>query len=163
MPMALDIPTLAAQVGALLGGANKTLSVAESCTGGLLGAAITAIPGSSAYFLGGIIAYHNSVKEKILGVQRALLDAHGSVSHDVAIAMAKGASHATGSDCSIAITGIAGPGGGSREKPAGLVYIAVLTPEASDVFEYRFAGDRREIREQAVAESLGKLGEFLGE
>lgn len=121
--------TLAHAVGKLLGSQQQTLAVAESCTGGGLGHMLTAIPGSSSYFLGGVISYANSVKTDILGVQATTLASQGAVSNPVACQMATGVQNRLGADWGISITGIAGPGGGSDEKPVGLVYIGIAGPD----------------------------------
>ena len=117
--------TLEAVVGGLLEEKGKTIAVAESCTGGLIAEKLTNVPGSSAYFLGGIVAYANSAKQGLLGVPEALLAEHGAVSEPVARAMAQGARERFGADIGVATTGISGPGGGSEDKPVGLVYLAL--------------------------------------
>lgn len=122
--------TLAAEVGALLRNESLTLALAESCTGGLISSLITDVPGSSEYFLGGAVCYANRAKEAILGVRPETLLAHGAVSAETAAEMAQGARRLFGADLGLAVTGIAGPRGGSPEKPVGLVYIHLSTPEA---------------------------------
>jgi nicotinamide-nucleotide amidase len=107
--------------------AGRTIAVAESCTGGLIAAQLTKIPGVSAHFLGGVVSYSNDVKERILGVPRALLELHGAVSPEVAEAMAAGVRERLGADLGLSVTGIAGPGGGTAEKPVGLVYLGLAT------------------------------------
>lgn len=114
-----------AQVTRLGAAAGKTIGTAESCTGGLIGAALTAIPGSSAVFHGGIIAYDNRIKSKVLGVSPELLKQHGAVSGQVAQAMARGAIETLDVDIAVSVTGIAGPGGGTKQKPVGTVYIGI--------------------------------------
>ena len=138
---------------------QQTLSVAESCTGGGLGSELTAIPGSSDVLLGGVIAYSNAVKEHLLGVSAELLEQFGAVSDPVAQAMAKGARHLTGSDWSMAVTGIAGPGGGSAEKPVGLVYIAVAGPDGCFSQPIRLGETRGRdwVRTVSVGEALNRL------
>ena len=138
---------------------QQTLSVAESCTGGGLGSELTAIPGSSDVLLGGVIAYSNAVKEHLLGVSAELLEQFGAVSDPVAQAMAKGARHLTGSDWSMAVTGIAGPGGGSAEKPVGLVYIAVDGPDGCFSQPIRLGETRGRdwVRTVSVGEALNRL------
>lgn len=127
----VDEQSLAVVVLKLLRQRGQTLAVAESCTGGGIGAALAAVPGASDVFLGGVIAYANAVKQELLGVSPEALATHGAVSDPVAIAMAEGARRTTGADWAIAVTGIAGPGGGSAEKPLGLVHIAVAGPDGT--------------------------------
>jgi nicotinamide-nucleotide amidase len=138
---------------------GQTLAVAESCTGGGLGAALAAVPGASDVLLGGVIAYANSVKQGLLGVPAALLEAHGAVSDPVARAMAEGARRATGADWALAITGVAGPGGGSAEKPVGLVHIALAGPAGCSSEGVRFGASRGRswIQTLAAGEALNRL------
>ncbi len=133
--------------------ANLKLAVAESCTGGLLGERITNIPGSSEVFLGGVIAYHNDVKRDLLGVPAEELARFGAVSEEVVLRMATGVQAKWAADIGIAITGIAGPGGGTPEKPVGLVWIAVAVREAR-ARRFQMIGDRAEIRERAAQAAL---------
>lgn len=134
--------SLASVVLELLRQRGQTLAVAESCTGGGLGAALAAVPGASDVFLGGVIAYANAVKEGLLGVPAELLALHGAVSDPVARAMAEGARRATGATWAIAVTGIAGPGGGSAEKPVGLVHLAIAGPDGCSSEGVRFGASR---------------------
>jgi PncC family amidohydrolase len=143
----------ASRVGEICRARGWSLAVAESCTGGLLGGAITALPGSSAYFLGGVVAYADEVKTSLLGVDPRLLAKHGAVSEPVARAMAQGARAATGADAAMAVTGVAGPGA-SDKKPAGTVFIAVALPGRTAVRRFAFAGNRGAVREQAVDAAL---------
>ena len=136
---------------------NLTIAVAESCTGGLLGAALTSVPGSSEVFRGGVIAYSNELKEELLGVPAGVLDQHGAVSAPVAEAMAAGVLKGTDADLAAAITGIAGPGGGTQEKPAGLVYIGIATSEGAETHEFRFRGMREVVRQRSVSAALALL------
>ncbi len=133
------------------------VAVAESCTGGLLGERLTNIPGASDSFVGGVIAYDNAVKETLLGVSRTELVAHGAVSEAVAAAMAAGARRSTGADVGLAITGIAGPDGGTPEKPVGTVWVAVDTPLGAKTYGGRLIGDRSEIRYRATQSVLDLL------
>jgi nicotinamide-nucleotide amidase len=130
------------------------LAVAESCTGGLLGARLTEIPGSSDVFLGGAIAYHNRVKTRILGVSGQLLQEHGAVSEAAVRAMAEGAIHHFGANAALSITGIAGPGGGTPEKPVGTVWIGCADGERVETRRSLFPGNRHEIRVRAVQAAL---------
>jgi nicotinamide-nucleotide amidase len=133
------------------------IAVAESCTGGLLGERLTRIPGSSDVFVGGVIAYDNSVKEKLLAVPRADLEAHGAVSEPVARAMAKGARQSLGTEVGLAITGVAGPDGGTPEKPVGFVWVVADTPAGAKAYGWRYIGDRAEIRFRATQAVLDLL------
>lgn len=138
-----------------------SLGVAESCTGGLLAAALTDVPGASDVFRGGIVAYHNDVKQALLRVDAEILTMHGAVCRETAEAMASGALKVLEVDVAVAITGIAGPGGGSPEKPVGLVYIAVAGPQSTFVTKNVFEGSRDSVRRQSVARSLELLMEQL--
>jgi nicotinamide-nucleotide amidase len=140
--------------------AGLTLAVAESCTGGLLGERITNIPGSSDVFLGGVIAYHNRIKRDTLGVREEDLRRHGAVSEEVALQMATAVRATVGADIGMAVTGVAGPGGGTPEKPVGLVWIAVSTSEAR-ARRFQFIGDRVEIRQRAAQAALEMLRRTL--
>lgn len=132
------------------------ISVAESCTGGLLAKRLTDIPGSSDVFVGGVVAYHNAAKVNDLGVPQDIIDKFGAVSEETVIAMARGAQQKFGTELAVGITGIAGPGGGSKEKPVGLVWIAVEGP-APRAKSFVFGGDRAEIRYRAVQAALGMI------
>jgi len=138
-----------------------SLGCAESCTGGLLGARITALSGASEIFWGGIISYANSVKEELLGVPAEIIKREGAVSEPCAQAMALGARKLLGVDWAISITGIAGPGGGSPQKPVGTVCFAFAGPEALWSFRRLLLGDRVEIRNSAVCFALAALLEAL--
>ena len=126
-----------------------TVAVAESCTGGLIAAAITEVPGSSGYFLGGVVSYSNQAKETFLDVPRTLLTEHGAVSREVAIAMATGARSRFGSDLAVSVTGVAGPDGGTLDKPVGLVYIGVASVTDSAVRHKQLQPDHA-VRERAA-------------
>ncbi|MDM7958715.1 MAG: competence/damage-inducible protein A [Synechococcus sp. WH 8007] len=138
---------------------GQSVAVAESCTGGGLGAALAAVPGASDVFLGGVIAYANRVKQQVLGVPEALLETHGAVSDPVAEAMAEGARRLTGADWALAITGVAGPGGGSEQKPVGLVHIAVAGPQGRSSEGIRFGTSRGRawIQTLSAGEALNRL------
>ena len=155
-----DEETLAIATGKLLQHRGETLGVAESCTGGGIGAALTSVPGSSQYFKGGVIAYDNAVKVHLLQVDEALLSTAGAVSHEVAKAMAQGVQSRLKTDWGLSITGIAGPGGGTPTKPVGLVYIGLATP-AGKVFSYekRWGNiqSRDFIRQLSTSEALDRL------
>ena len=138
-----ELTRLARTVGSLLLERGWTLGVAESCTGGLVTDAITEIPGSSAYLIGGIVAYANRIKRDLVGVPEELLETHGAVSFAVALAMAQGVRHALGTDVGLSTTGIAGPTGGTPDKPVGTVYVAVSSPLGDRVEHYVWSADRR--------------------
>jgi nicotinamide-nucleotide amidase len=160
----VDDDSLASVVLAALRRRGESVAVAESCTGGGLGAALAAVPGASDVFVGGVIAYANSVKQALLGVPAALLEQHGAVSDPVAVAMAEGARRATGATWGIAVTGIAGPGGGSEAKPVGLVHIAIAGPGVSSSEAVRFGSTRGRtwIQTLTCGEALNRLRLQLG-
>ena len=134
--------TMESVVGRLLSERGLSVSTAESCTGGLIAERITDVPGSSAYFLGGVVAYSNAVKAELLGVPEAILEAEGAVSEPVVRAMAEGARARFGSDFDVATSGISGPGGGTAEKPVGLVWIALASAEGTHAESFVFQVDR---------------------
>ena len=142
-------------------GRGLTLATAESCTGGLVAAVITAVPGSSAYFRGGIVAYADEVKAALLGVPEGALLAHGAVSAQVAKAMAGGARTRFGTSLAISVTGIAGPGGATTDKPIGLTYIGLADPTGVEVRRFQWPGDRAANRHQSAAAALAWLIERL--
>lgn len=144
-------------VGDALRARGFRVGVAESCTGGLLLGRLTDVPGSSAWVLGGVVAYDNDVKTVHLGVETELLRAHGAVSEPVAQAMARGVRARLHADVGVAITGIAGPDGGTPAKPVGTVVVAAVTPDADAVRTFSFHGDRRMVRQQAVAAALNMI------
>ncbi len=137
------------------------LATAESCTGGLVAAGLTAIPGSTDVVAGGVVAYSNEVKVGELGVPAELIERHGAVSAEVAAAMAQGVRERLGVDVGVSVTGIAGPGGGSEEKPVGLVYFHASTPEGEPGASFNFPGDRDSIRRRAVVGSLHLVRRLL--
>ena len=140
---------------------QATVASAESCTGGLIGKRLTDVPGSSAAYLGGVIAYANAVKVSMLGVEPAILEAHGSVSEPVARAMAEGVRSRLGARFGVATTGIAGPDGGSAEKPVGLVYIGLSGPEGTTVDRWVLPGDRELIRTSTAVLALDAVRRAL--
>jgi nicotinamide-nucleotide amidase len=148
-------------IGYLLTMAGATLAVAESCTGGLVGARITRVPGSSDYFGGGVVAYSNDVKKRLLGVRSTTLRSAGAVSGETASEMAEGVRSKCHATHGLAITGIAGPGGGTPEKPVGLVYTAVASKSGTRVSEHRLRGDREAVRERASQAALDLLRRVL--
>src|ERR1700693_3940808 len=151
------VAAAARELGELLRRQSLTVSVAESCTGGMVGSLITDQPGSSAYFLGGVIAYSNELKRVELGVSPALLKQVGAVSGEVAQAMAEGARSRFGSDLAVGVTCIAGPDADGTEKPVGLTYVAVASGGGTASHEYRFTGDRWSNRRQAAEQALRLL------
>jgi len=139
--------------------AGVTVAVAESCTGGLLGAALTALPGSTSFFVGGVIAYANEVKRRCLNVEADLLEREGAVSEPVA--MARGARNALGAQVAVAVTGVAGPEGGTEQKPVGLVWIGMAGREREEARSFHFAGHREQIRKAACQAALVWLESFV--
>lgn len=158
---AYDDMTLPERIGELLVNHEKKLAVAESCTAGLLGSMLTDIPGSSRYFWGGVLSYSNEAKIQFLGVKESTLQQYGAVSPQTAEEMARGIKNSSGSDLGLSITGIAGPDGGSEEKPVGLVYIGLATAEECLIKELRFVGSREAIRKLAAKSSLDMLRRYL--
>ena len=152
--MAEGLVSLAEQLQGICLGRGVTIALAESCTGGLVAATITSVPGSSGYFLGGVVSYSNEAKEAFLDVPAAALAAHGAVSAQVAKAMAVGARARFASSLAVSVTGIAGPDGGSDEKPVGLTYVALAKGDAADVRRFAFGGDRAANREAGTRAAL---------
>lgn len=151
-----------ARLGAALIRLQRTVCVAESCTGGLIGHRLTNIPGSSAYMLGGIIAYANSAKQMILHVPESTLIAHGAVSEPTAREMAISARAMFGADYALSVTGIAGPGGGTAEKPVGLTYIGIALPEGEVIVErHIWQGDREANKHASASAALALLWRHL--
>lgn len=148
-------------MGALLKQRRFKLSVAESCTGGLIGARITNISGSSEYFERGVVAYSNAAKTEMLGVPKALIDRRGAVSREVAEAMAQGIREAAGTDLGLSVTGIAGPDGGTKEKPVGLVYISLSSAQGVKTDEHKFLGNREQIKIKASQMALDMVRRHL--
>lgn len=149
------------QVGALLSQHGLTLSTAESCTGGLLAHRLTNISGSSGYFLGGVVAYAYEAKEVLLGVQHETLTHHGAVSEQVALEMARGVRQRLRTDFGLSVTGVAGPTGGTPEKPVGLTYIALAGPEGERCQCHIWQGDRLQNKAQSAEAALWLLLTYL--
>jgi nicotinamide-nucleotide amidase len=146
--------TLESAIGEILKATGKTLSTAESCTGGMISSLITSVPGSSEYFLGSVTSYANSVKENVLGVPSKIIEKYGAVSSECVSAMAEGVRRLTGSDYSVATSGIAGPGGGSDQKPVGTVWIGVSSHMGTETFSLRFNSDRKRNIERFSSSAL---------
>jgi nicotinamide-nucleotide amidase len=157
-----DADTLEQVVGRMLVARGLTVSVAESCTGGLLGHRLTNVAGSSAYFERGVVVYSNRAKQELLGVPEAILSAHGAVSAPCAEAMARGICERSGSACGLAVTGIAGPDGGSPQKPVGTVFFGVAVSGQVTSRRFRFAGDRLAVKWQSAQTALDLLRRSLG-
>ncbi len=153
--------TLEEESGKLLREQGLTLAVAESCTGGLLGHCITEVAGSSNYFLGGIISYSNEAKEKLLGVRHETLLAQGAVSEETAREMAQGARRVLGSDLALAITGVAGPGGGTAEKPVGFTYVALADARGEIVEQHTWPNGRSGNKAHSAEAALRLLKSYL--
>lgn len=141
----------------LLKASGKTCATAESCTGGMIGSLITAVPGSSDVYLGGVVSYANSVKENVLGVSNNTLESFGAVSGECAREMALGVKKITGADIAVSVTGIAGPGGATDDKPVGLVWFGIATNDVVRVEKAIFAGSRDEVRKSAAMHALGMI------
>lgn len=159
-----DVVQLANETGVALKAKGITIATAESCTGGLLSGALTAIPGASDTFYGGFVTYANEAKMAMIGVPYAVLREFGAVSKECAAAMAEGAMHAAGVHLAISVTGIAGPDGGSRDKPVGLVHFAVATAESTRHLKktYDPTWSRDEIRKAAVVDALSLVKKIAG-
>ncbi|MFC2140598.1 CinA family protein [Candidatus Auribacterota bacterium] len=149
------------RLGTLLTQKNLSLSLAESCTGGLISHRLTNIPGSSLYIKGGIIAYDNAIKINLLKIPAQVIAEKGAVSKEVASLMAQGVRQLMESDIGIGVTGIAGPTGGTKEKPVGLVYIGIATGDKTEVQKFLFTGEREEIKAKTADEALAKLLKLL--
>jgi PncC family amidohydrolase len=148
-------------VGQLLTEQKLTIALAESCTGGLIAHRLTNVPGSSDYFIGGVVSYANEAKERVLGVSHQTLQEHGAVSEETAREMARGVRRLFQTDVALAITGIAGPSGGTPEKPVGLTYIALAAEDLERCERYFWRGDRRANKEQSAEAALAMLCEYL--
>jgi nicotinamide-nucleotide amidase len=156
-----DAETLELVVGRALLERRLTLAVAESCTGGLLGHRLTSVPGSSAYFERGVLVYSNRAKEELLGVPAEVLRVHGAVSAPCAEAMARGAAERAGTACALAITGIAGPDGGTPAKPVGTVFVGLAVEGRVSARRFRFLGDRASVKWQSTQAAFDMLRRAL--
>ncbi len=152
---------LEALVGAYLKERGLRLAVAESCTGGLIGHWLTNVPGSSDYFMGGVTAYSYEAKSRLLGVSREMLDHYGAVNRETVLQMARGARLALDADIALSVSGIAGPGGGTPEKPVGLTWIGLSAPDFEDAWKYIWQGDRLQNKAQSAEQALRLLVDFL--
>ncbi len=156
-----EMHSLEAQIGNLLRQRRWRLALAESCTGGLLGHRITNVPGSSDYFLGSIVAYAYEAKVNLLGVRWETLERYGAVSRETVLEMARGARERLGAEVALSISGIAGPGGGTPEKPVGTTWIGLVAPDAEQAHRFQFRGDRETNKQQATEEALRLLLHYL--
>lgn len=156
MPTIQQIP-LEEQIGQLLQKHKLTMGTAESCTGGRIAHLITSVPGSSAYFLGGVVSYSNQVKHEVLKVSEESLEKYGAVSRPVVVQMVRGIQYLLHCDCAVATSGIAGPGGGTPDKPVGTVWIAAIYKDRLKASLFHFNGDRREIISQSSEAALAML------
>ena len=148
-------------IGEIMTRRGLTLAAAESCTGGLVSHHLTNVPGSSVYFLGGVVAYANQTKLELLGVQASTLDSHGAVSEETVLEMASGVRRALHADIGIATSGIAGPGGATPSKPVGLVWIALSAADASTARSAIYPGDRLAVKEQSAQAALQLVLDYL--
>jgi PncC family amidohydrolase len=155
--------TLEEIIGRLLTEQGLTIAVAESCTGGLIAHRLTNVPGSSVYFMGGVVAYSNEVKERVLGVSHETLSVHGAVSEECAWEMARGVRCLLGTDVAISATGIAGPTGGTPQKPVGLVYVALVAQDLERCERHLWRGDRLENKRRTSEAALEMLRRYLEE
>ena len=153
--------TLEIVAGELLRRRGLRLAVAESCTGGLIGHRLTNIPGSSDYYMGSVTAYAYEAKVRLLGVSWSSLEEYGAVSREVAIEMARGVRTNLNADIGLSVTGIAGPGGGSAEKPVGLTWIGFSSPDGEEARQFIWQGDRLQVKEQSAEAALDILVEYL--
>jgi PncC family amidohydrolase len=156
----LDEP-LEVSLGKLLVQRGWRLAVAESCTGGLICHQVTNVPGSSDYFMGGVVAYSNEIKVHLLDVRQETLDQFGAVSQETVLEMARGARRALEADIGLSISGIAGPGGGTPDKPVGTVWIGISAPGLEEAWCYYFQGNRLRVKEQTAQQALQLLVDYL--
>jgi PncC family amidohydrolase len=153
--------TLEVRVGEILSQRGQRLAVAESCTGGLISHLVTNVAGSSVYFVGGVIAYANEAKVHLLGVHQETLEKFGAVSSETVIEMARGVLNNLSADIGISVSGIAGPGGGTPEKPVGTVWIGLSTPKEELARHFHWTGNRLDVKEQSARAALMLLLEYL--
>jgi nicotinamide-nucleotide amidase len=151
---------IASEVVQMLKTSGMTVGLAESCTGGLIAGALTSVPGSSACFGMGVVTYSNDAKNRLLQVPTGILEEWGAVSPETGLAMAQGIRNLSGADLGLAVTGIAGPDGGTKDKPVGLVYIAIAGKNRSLCCRHLFPGNRDEVRKATVDSALGLIMEF---
>lgn len=149
------------EIGSLLAYHELKIVTAESCTGGLIASLITDVPGSSKYFLGGVVAYSNQFKIDLLGVPSATLEKYGAVSEEAVLAMARGARERFGADIAVSVTGIAGPGGGTSEKPVGLTWIGLSTTGQESACRFLWDGDREQNKLLSAQAALKLIEEYL--
>lgn len=161
--LTMDEIPLEIQVGESLRKLGWKLATAESCTGGLIGHYLTNVPGSSDYYLGGVIAYANEVKLGLLGVRPETLEKYGAVSQETVLEMARGVRQKLGAQVGLSVSGIAGPGGGTPEKPVGLVWIGLSLPEVEHAWRYVWLGNRTQVKEQTARQALLQLFYTLAE
>lgn len=159
----VDEQTLPGAIHALLQQSHRTVATAESCTGGSIAAQLTSVSGSSKSFMGGVVAYDNRAKIDLLGVQRSTIERAGAVSEETALEMAQGARARLHADIGVSVTGIAGPSGGTPEKPVGLVWIAIAAEEHVKAERFEFSGDRAAVRQRATISALARLWRLLSE
>lgn len=157
----MPVDAVEREIGGMLRQMGLSLALAESCTGGLVGHMITNVPGSSEYFHGGIVAYSYEAKVKLLNVSWNTLEKHGAVSRETVIEMARGARRALEADIGMAVSGIAGPGGGMPGKPVGLTWIGLAHGDSEDAWSYVWEGDRAENKQRSADQLLNKLFEYL--
>lgn len=157
----MDQKPLEAIIGELLRRQGLRLAVAESCTGGLIGHLITNIPGSSTYYMGSVTAYAYEAKVRLLGVRWETLEKYGAVSKETVLEMAYGVRHALAADIGLSISGIAGPGGGTPEKPVGLTWIGLSAHGVDEAWSHMWPGNRLQVKEQSARQALRLLADFL--
>jgi len=157
----MEIEQIDNQIAELLRQHTQKLATAESCTGGLISHRITNLPGSSDYFIGGVIAYSNEVKQRLLNVDLQTLQEHGAVSEQTVIQMARGIRNLLNTDIGLSVSGIAGPGGGTEEKPVGTIWIGLSTLEGETAWRHFLHGNRTQIKERATEQALTHLENYL--